>query len=261
MISNKILGIAVSIAAIVAVWACGGKQSDIPVEEHNDAICNEVNMPGDSTLYGLACDGCSDTLLVLLPNAGGDPDTLNILEASKAHRVFGRLRIGDKVAVIRNAEDSHVGDIVINMNELKGEWCYQVIPTLRERAGMDKDMLKKAERKPEFDSIIQKLLQPREYGVEIKGEYTARPIGIQRSSDNDKNSPVVLPPLKRYRAWRIFNGKLLLSETSRDTTGSVTLSATDTATLVLLHRDTLVLRFNDGEQGYYRKRTDEKAPQ
>ena len=249
-----------STAAVLAFGACGGKQQgDVPAEEYNDAISIETNVPGDTTLYGLACDGCSDTLLVFLPNSGGDPDTLNILAASKAHRVFGHLTIGSKIAVIRNSNNPRVGDIVINLNDLKGEWCYLVKPQLRERAGMDKNQLKK-EAKPEIDSILQKLLQPREFGIEIKGENTARPIGIRRSSDDDQNSPIVLPPLKRYRAWSIFNGQLLLSETTRDSTGTMTLTNTDTATFVLLRRDTLVLRFNDGEQGYYRRKTIKEIP-
>ena len=49
-----------------------------------------------------------------------------------------------------------------------------------------------------------------------------------------------------------------MSEGARDSLGNITVTNTDTAQLVLLHRDTLVLRFNEGEQGYYRKVEGEK---
>ena len=101
--------------------------------------------------------------------------------------------------------------------------------------------------------MFKELMQPREYGVEIKSEHIARPIGITRTMTSDEESPVVFPPLKRYREWRIFNGRLILNETTRDTLGTVTVTNSDTATFVLLRRDTLVLRFNDGEQGFYRR--------
>lgn len=37
---------------------------------------------GDKAIYGLACMGCSDTAVVLLPNGGGDPIRYNILDAT-----------------------------------------------------------------------------------------------------------------------------------------------------------------------------------
>ena len=214
-------------------------------------------MPGDSTVYGLACDGCNDTILVFLPRQGGDPDTFNILNASKNHQVFGRPMIGDLVGVLTNRENQKVADKVINIEQLKGKWCYMVEPKLREIAGMPLSRLQ-GEQREEMDSMLREMLQPREFGFEIKSDYTARPIGMIRSMTSDEESPVVYPPLKRYREWRIFNGRLILSEGARDSLGNITVTNTDTAQLVLLHRDTLVLRFNEGEQGYYRKVEGEK---
>jgi hypothetical protein len=236
---------------MLIVAACSSKKDSGKTEE-GDLISVEPSQPGDSTVYGLACDGCNDTILVFLPRQGGDPDTFNILNASKSRQVFGRPMIGDLVAVLTNRENPKVADMVINIEQLKGKWCYMVEPKLREIAGMPLSRLQ-GEQREEMDSMLREMLQPREFGVEIKSDYTARPIGMIRSMTSDEESPVVYPPLKRYREWRIFNGRLILSEGARDSLGNITVTNTDTAQLVLLHRDTLVLRFEEGVQGYYRK--------
>ena len=55
------------------------------------AINNGIKINGDKTLYGLACDGCSDSAIVFLPNDGGDPLHFNIVNARKNNKVFGTL--------------------------------------------------------------------------------------------------------------------------------------------------------------------------
>ena len=75
-------------AAVLSATTCSTKKGG---GEADKVISTEQNMPGDSTVYGLACDGCNDTILVFLPRTGGDPDTFNILGASKQHQVFGRM--------------------------------------------------------------------------------------------------------------------------------------------------------------------------
>lgn len=244
-------GLMALMLTMLIVAACGSKKDSGKTEE-GDLISVEPSQPGDSTVYGLACDGCNDTILVFLPRQGGDPDTFNILNASKSRQVFGRPMIGDLVAVLTNRENPKVADMVINIEQLKGKWCYMVEPKLREIAGMPLSRLQ-GEMREEMDSMLRDLLQPREFGVEIKSDYTARPIGVIRSMTSDEESPVVYPPLKRYREWRIFNGRLILSEGARDSLGNINVTNNDTAQLVLLHRDTLVLRFEEGVQGYYRK--------
>ena len=125
---------AVVVAALLTT-ACSSKTESRPTEE-TDLISMEPAMPGDSTVYGLACDGCNDTILVFLPRSGGDPDTFNILNASKQQQVMGHPMIGDKVAVVVNRENPKVADLVIDLEQLKGEWCYMVEPELRPVAGM-----------------------------------------------------------------------------------------------------------------------------
>lgn len=238
------------LTAALLMISCGSEQ---PKTVSNPAVYNDIQkLPGDSTLYGLACEGCTDSLLIYLPFTGGDPDTLNILNARVNHRVFGRPDIGDEVAVVLSADDKAIADLVINISRLKGEWCYMVSPRLRPRAGAAADSI--VQLPPDFpDSLRKKWFQPREYGVELLKDNTARPIGIQQQERQKQQAPVIYPTAKRYRQWHIFNGHLLLSETRRDTLGNVSVISTDTTDIVLLRRDSLCLRFADGERGYYRK--------
>ena len=210
-------------------------------------------LPGDSTFYGLACDGCTDTILVLLSDLTRDPDTFQILEASRSHRVFGIPRIGDQMAILLNRNHPKQADFVVNVEQLQASWCYMVKPKLRERADVSKDMQKKfMETLP--DSVLEKLLEPREYGFLLKENNAARPIGaVYQGNTTDDQGPVEYPVLKRYREWHLFNGRLILNETTLDSLGNQKLLCSDTADFVLMRRDSLVLRFADGEHSYYRK--------
>ncbi|MBR5748764.1 MAG: hypothetical protein IKY01_08285 [Prevotella sp.] len=208
-------------------------------------------LEGDSTIYGLACEGSNDSILVILKSVDSDPDTIDILNARINRRVYGRPEIGDQVAITMDAEKKSVADIVINIDRLKGEWCYQVMPRLRRRAGAGADSA--VQLPPDFpDSLRQKWFQPREYGFEIRRDNTVRPIGIRNEAERQPG-PVEYPTLKRYRQWHVYNGHLLLSETRRDTLGNQQVVSTDTADIVFMRRDTLQLRFADQERGYYRR--------
>ena len=106
-----------TISAILMI-ACGSnRQHD--TQSATEAISLFQNEPGDSSLYGLACDGCTDSVLVFLPYAGGDPDTFDIIDAFQHRRIFGRPHIGDELVVILNPEDSAEAYMVFNMEELK----------------------------------------------------------------------------------------------------------------------------------------------
>lgn len=210
-------------------------------------------LQGDSTFYGLACDGCTDTILVLLSDLTRDPDTFLILDASRNHKVFGIPKIGDQMAIMLNHDNPKQADFVVNVEQLQASWCYVVQPKLRERADISKDIQKKImETLP--DSVLEKLMKPREYGFLLKEGNTARPIGgVNQGNTTDDQGPVEYPVLKRYREWHLFNGHLILNETTLDSLGNQQLLSSDTADFVLMRRDTLVLRFADGERGYYRK--------
>jgi hypothetical protein len=232
------------------ILGCGGKAAD-KGDSTNDSVV--TTLPGDSTIYGLACDGCTDTILVLLRDVTQDPDTFDILDASRNQRVFGHPNIGDQMAVVLTSDSTNVADMVIDIDKILGSWCYKVTPTLRRRADVDKAMEQEFLKKMP-DSVIRRLLQPREYGFELKNDFQAQPIGmVRRGNTSDDRTPVEYPELKRYREWRLFNGRLILNETRRDSLNQQQLVSSDTADFVLLRRDSLVLRFADGEHGYYRK--------
>jgi len=238
---------------LVALLTTACSSGTTPSAQEITAYNEEQPLPGDSTVYGLACEGCTDSILVFLPFSGGDPDTIDILNARVQRRVFGRPEIGDFVAVVLSANSKSEADVVINIDRLKGEWCYQVQPRLRPRAGASADSI--VQLPPDFpDSLRKKWFQPREYGIEIRRDYTARPIGVQRNNADRQNGPVEYPQVKRYREWHIYNGHLLLCESRRDTLGNQQVTNTDTADIVFMRRDTLLLRFATHEQGYYRRK-------
>jgi hypothetical protein len=241
------------LAAALLTTACGGGQKESKGAAEQADTLSQV-FEGDSTVYGLACDGCTDTILVFLPleHIDSTPDTFNILRATKRHRILGHLRVGHRIAVVTNAQDSTVADFVIDMEELRGMWCYQVMPTVKMRADMQGKTQKELIRQLP-DSIREKYMVPREMGIHLKGDHTARTIGSYRQSDEDAESPVEYARAKRYHQWRLYNGKLLLTETALDSLGNQHVTSIDTADFVMLDRDTLVLRFNKEVRGYYRK--------
>lgn len=241
-----------AILGLILTQACGNTQ-DAQGNEPNEENSLTLELVGDSTIYGLVCDGTNDTLLIFLPvsDISANPDTLNILNATRKHKIFGRPKVGDKIAIVRSSKDSTVADIVIDTNHLLGTWCYQVTPTLRKRADITEEMHKKL-LKEMPDSIRDSLMAPREYGIQIKGDNAARSLG-RRLAQQNEDSPVEYPRAKRYSIWNLHNGQLLLTETMMDSTGLQHITGTDTAQFVMLRRDTLVLRFSDRLQGYYRK--------
>ena len=213
-------------------------------------------LQGDSTVYGLACDGCTDTILVFLPlnDITADPDTFNILSATRNHRILGHPTVGERIAVVRNATDSTKADFVIVMDDLYGSWCYQVLPTLKESAGMA-GLSKKQQLKVIPDSIKEALKVAREYGMQLNGDHSARAIGMIRPNEQkDEEQIIIYPKVKRYREWKLYNGKLLLREMGLDSTGNQHVVATDTAEFMLMAKDSLVLRFGDTLREYYRKK-------
>ena len=181
-------------ATALLMSAChSGTQSQDSQVSYNEI----VSLEGDSTIYGLACDGCTDSILVYLPFSGGDPDTIDILNARVQRRVFGRPDVGDEIAFVLSATNKKVADLVINVDRLKGSWCYQVMPKLHRRAGLPADSV--VQLPPDFpDSLRQKWFQPREYGLEIQRDNVVRPIGAGRRGKGAfrggiRGAPIISP--------------------------------------------------------------------
>lgn len=251
----KLKNLMVLVAALSAMAACGNvKQSDKYAD--STVVSSEKNAPGDSTVYGLACDGSTDSVVVVLKYSGGDPDTFHILNAMRMHQVFGRVKIGDELAIILDADNKKDVNMMVDLDELKGSWCYQVMPHMRNIAGMPKRM-QQMMQKHMPDSMMQSLMIPREYGFKLKRDFQSSPIGyVQQNASTDDMSPVEYPTLKWYNEWRIFNGKLILTQNTTkmmvDRKDKKIIN--DTAEILLLRRDTLTLKFNDGKViGYYNK--------
>lgn len=241
----------ITVTMTVLLAACGTRPgSDMAMQPDSSIV---KTFPGDSMVYGLACEGCSDTIVTILTNTDSDPDTFDVLEAATNRQIFGMPKTGDVIAILPQDSDATAASIVVNLSRLKGSWCYMAVPELRIRAGITEEMHRKFINEMP-DSTRQRLLKPREYGFELRSDFTARPIGMQRTTQADANSPAVYPPLKRYHQWHIVNGRIVLNETRPDTLGKHHVLSSDTAEFVALRRDSLILRFTDGsEKRYYRQ--------
>lgn len=238
-------------AVACLLLACGGSKKDAGQLPSGSAI----QLTGDRTIYGLACEGCTDSVLVLLPSDCSDPLRYEIIEARQHGRIFGKLKIGDRLAVLVDQEDTLTADMVINLELLKGTWCYTVMPQMRDYEKMSKRMQRRIMRDMP-DSMKRTFLIPREYGFTLKSNNVANPVGfVKQVNALEEESPVVYPPVPSYAEWHIWNGKLILVQDSLKLRGMESRAAglkLDTAELVFMRDDSLVLRFRQGVQGYYR---------
>lgn len=234
--------------AAVAVMACSGHKTENAEEPKSEPM---IELKGDSTVYGLVCDGCTDSVLVMLPTDMGDPVKYDIIDAFQAHNVFGKMRIGDRVAILLDPTDRQVAQQVVNLDDLKGTWSYEVMPQFRDFASMSKRMQRRMMQNMP-DSVKRTFLVPRQYGFTLKRENIATPVGLMPHENAlDDESPVVYPEVPFYTEWHLWNGKLLLVR--HDHMGPAPSKdhvRIDTAQILMLRPDTLVLQFADHVQGY-----------
>ena len=113
--------------SVVLCMACSSQYNG-----DKSAIDKTKKAKGDKMEYGLACDGSNDSILVFLPNSGGDPVTYNIVKASKGKKIFGHLETGDWVGIMINPNNQREATMVVDLDQLKGTWTYQVLPTIKE---------------------------------------------------------------------------------------------------------------------------------
>ena len=241
------------IIGAVLMFSCKGKQAERKTADaENDLMTFEVE--GDSTVYGLVCDGCTDTILVFLPvsNIAADPDTFNVLNATKRGKVLGHLRVGDRIGIVRNATDSTVADCVVDLEDLSNTWCYKVTPKLRARADMEGTTQELPASLP--DTLRKRLLEPMEFTMQLRSDRTAMVMGSFQRSRDEMMELVEYPKPKRYGQWTLFNGKLLLKETAFHPNDSTQTFSIDTAQFVMLGRDTLVLKLDNEIRSYYSKK-------
>lgn len=260
MKAKLILGL-MAVVAVLVLSACKDKKAD--GDKEPGKLTSQLLLRNDSTVYGLVCDGCTDSVLVLLPSDDSDPVEYEIIDAKQAHKIFGVLKIGDWVGVVLNKSDRKVADLVIDLDQLKGTWCYKVMPQLRSYETMSKRMQRRMMRDMP-DSVKQTFLIPREYGFTLKRQFSASPVGLIGGGNSlEGESPVVYPEVPFYSEWHIWNGRLILTRQLGQTGFAAHTAphkiANDTADFVMMTPDTLVLAFRDGEQGYYRRSNAEDA--
>ncbi len=235
---------------MATIAACGGQKNEIVNEER---ISTHKTLDGDSTRYGLACEGCTDSMLIFLPHSANRLDTFDIISARQNGRIFGRPHIGDEVAITVNPMDSTEIMTLIDLEELRDTWCYLVKPTLKKPADMPARIQKRM-RESVPDSLIKEWMKPREYSLVFKNNNTAMALTNGARRNNDEERPVEYPRVKRYTEWYLYNGKIILKA---DTISGFSMPgekpSSDTVIIELLMKDSMVLKFPDHVQSYYRK--------
>ncbi len=252
------------IALIVATVFGGCKKNAQPQAEPETQKAMTLEVKNDSMIYGLACDGTSDSVIVMWPFEG-DPVTYNTIDAKRNRMIIGQPSIGDWVGVMLNREDSTEATMVVNLDQLKGTWTYPVMPVMKD---MEK-MSKRAQRRMMAnmpDSIRETFFVPREYGFTLKRGHQAQAVGrVMRTTTLEDDSPVTYPEVQNYVQWYMCNGKLLLvsqphrEPTAQGETKPMSL-VVDTMTLVSMTQDSLVLRSSGGVRyGFHRKESTQAA--
>ncbi len=247
-----------ALLALLALAACNGKNAKQPRSATNQL---PERLKGDRTVYGLACEGCSDSVIVLLPEDGSDPIRYNCVLAKRNQKVQGKMKIGDWICVVPNAGDNRIADLAVDLDDLKGIWCYVVMPKLKDAETMSRSAQARAMAAMP-DSIKETYMIPREYGFYLKRQWECQSVGYVGTQNSfEDESPVVYPPLSFFMGWRIWNGKLItisgLPVISKDENGQSTINIRnerrDTCDIDYLMGDSLVLSSDGISRSYYRK--------
>lgn len=246
------------ITVTLAAGLFGACTSDNATKDNtNIQLESELKITGDKTIYGLACEGCNDSTILLLPNDGSDPVKYDIIDATRNHKIRGKIKTGDWICLITNKNDKRVADFVMDLDQLRGIWCYIVMPKMRDYNKMSK-RLQARMMENMSDSLKETFLIPREYGFWLKRQWQAQSVGyVKESSTLAEESPVVYPQLGYYVAWGIWNGKIIIARGTPkfSDTGqvSVTNMVNDTCDVDYLDVDSLVLSSDGQSRSYYRK--------
>lgn len=244
--------------ATLLMGACShkSKQGEADMAEPEKAI-DEIEIKGDSMLYGLACDGTSDSTIVIWP-FGGDPVAYSAIDAKHAGRVIGKPQIGDWVGVMISKEDTTEAEMVINLDQLKGTWTYPVMPVMKELQNMSRRMQRRMMADMP-DSVKQTFFVPREYGFTLKRGHQAQAVGrVMRSNTLSDDSPVQYPEVKNYKNWYMLNGRLILvsgmSSLLRNNNNVEQVpDVIDTLDFVAMDEDSLILTHHGIRYHFHRK--------
>lgn len=216
-------------------------------------------MAGDSTVYGLACKGSSDDAILLLPADGSDPVRYDIVSATRKNKVLGSVNTGDRIALVPNKKRANVADMVINLDELRGVWCYMVMPRMRQD-GHEQEQARGRAKDSMADSLSLSLLVPLEYGFWLKSQGEAASVGyIRELNALADGNPVTYPALDYFVKWQIWNGKFVMASgrpkyDKDNTVEGYTDIKYDTCSIDFLSHDSLALTDRNGTRGYHRKK-------
>lgn len=254
MIFRKIF---VAIFIVITIVSCKRQAAD--TTNINDPFAGDYRMAGDSTVYGLACKGSSDDAILLLPADGSDPVRYDIVLATRRNKVLGSINTGDRIALVPNKKHANVADMVINLDELKGVWCYMVMPQMRQDS-YEQEQVQDRTKDSMADSLALSLFVPLEYGFWLKSQGEAASVGYIRELNTlVDESPVTYPSLDYFIKWQIWNGKFILASgkpkyDKDNTVDGYTDIRYDTCSIDFLSHDSLALTDRNGTRCYYRKK-------
>ncbi|KGF16491.1 hypothetical protein HMPREF1640_09755 [Prevotella sp. S7-1-8] len=254
MIFRKIFAATFIVTSIVSCKPQAADTSNI-----NDPFAGDYRMAGDSTVYGLACKGSSDDAILLLPADGSDPVRYDIVSATRKNKVLGSVNTGDRIALVPNKKRANVADMVINLDELRGVWCYMVMPRMRQD-GHEQEQARGRAKDSMADSLSLSLLVPLEYGFWLKSQGEAASVGyIRELNALADGNPVTYPALDYFVKWQIWNGKFVMASgrpkyDKDNTVEGYTDIKYDTCSIDFLSHDSLALTDRNGTRGYHRKK-------
>ncbi len=124
MVKTSVRNIFLALAAL-SVVACGKKSGKAAPEPEQPKVEQKQSAVSDSTVYGLCATGTQGDVLRFVTDLGVSIK-LNVSKARKENMLMGGLRIGDRLAVVMNA-DSTEAKSVVNVSTLMGDWV-QISP-------------------------------------------------------------------------------------------------------------------------------------
>jgi hypothetical protein len=114
---KKLVFLSVAMAAMMML-SCGGSNSH-QAEREEDTV-DAYDQIRDHTLYGL-CGAIPSTSQLKVITDTGDTLALDITRAIENRKMLGSIRVGDRLAVMTNKNQTEASE-VININLLLGDW-------------------------------------------------------------------------------------------------------------------------------------------
>lgn len=235
---------------------CGHKHPEAStiITTQNDSVV------GDSMFYGLACEGSTDSVLIVYPTSGDDPVKFNIIDAKEDGKIIGKITVGDWIGVVVDPKDKTTALMVINLDLIKATWTYPVMPTFKELSHLSPRMQKRMESmalQEIPDSMKALYLVPREYGFTLKRNHKAQAVGrIFAAGADDADSPVEYPEVKNYHSWYPWNGHVILVSGGKTIMNNKVIDEKplvyDTLNFVSLDDDSLIVKIRGVRYGFHR---------